>query len=81
MKLTCEVETTYTLAQASGGTLSKGTRTRASLSLGKKPAGGGTKGSKEEELFLVVSTLKNVTGTRYKVDEQPVGYCTVSCVL
>lgn len=78
MKLTCDVETTYTLAQASGGALSKGTRTRASLSLGKKPAGGGARGSKEEELFLVVSTLKNVTGIRYKVHKQSVCYCTVS---
>lgn len=68
MKLTCEVEVVYTLAL--GGVPSKSSRSRASLCLGKKPAprppngraGGGT-----EELYLIVSTAKNVEGYKYKV--------------
>ena len=65
MRLSCEVEVTYTLAQASGaGSMSKGTRSRASVSIGRKSS---CKGGKEEELYMLVSTVKNVTGTSYKV--------------
>ena len=62
MRLSCEVETTYNLAQTSGmsGT---GSRARASISLGKKAGGKGGR----DELFLLVSTTKNVAGIKYKV--------------
>ena len=62
MRLSCEVETTYNLAQVSGmsGT---GSRARASISLGKKSGGKGGR----DELFLLVSTTKNVAGIKYKV--------------
>lgn len=67
MRLACDVEVTYTLALTSGGAGSKGTRSRASLTLGKKPIGSGPKKGKDEEMYMLVSTMKNVTGTSYKV--------------
>ena len=67
MRLACDVEVTYTLAVTNGGASSKGTRSRASLTLGKKPTGSGPKKGKEEEMYMLVSTVKNVTGTSYKV--------------
>ena len=62
MKLQCEVETVFTLAQTSGGSC-KNKRSRAFLTVGKKA------GRKHgmDELFLVVSTLKNVSGMSYQV--------------
>ncbi len=57
MRLSCELEVVYTL------TASKSTRSKASISLGKKNQGN----AKQDELFLVVSTAKNVTGSKYKV--------------
>ena len=58
---------TYTLAVTNGGAASKGTRSRASLTLGKKSTGSGSKKRKEEEMYMLVSTVKNVAGTSYKV--------------
>lgn len=60
MKLCCEIELTYRLAQARGGVESKSKRARSILSIGRK-------GSKGDELHLIVSTVKNVTGSSYKV--------------
>ena len=60
MRLTCEVETTYLLAQQSGEG-SKSKRIRASITVGKK------KNSRTEEIVIIVSTTKNVAGTQYKV--------------
>ena len=65
MKLTCEVETVYILATTGGGE-AKSKRARASLSIGRKK-GTGTSTKQEDELYLVVSTVKNVTGMKYKV--------------
>ena len=65
MKLTCEVETVYILATTGGGE-AKSKRARASLSIGRKK-GAGTSTKQEDELYLVVSTVKNVTGMKYKV--------------
>ncbi len=61
MRLSCELEVVYAL------TASKTTRSKASISLGKKAQGGGTNAAKQDELFLVVSTAKNVSGSKYKV--------------
>lgn len=55
MRLPCEVETTYLLAQRSGEGRSK--RIRASITVGKKT----------EEIVVIVSTTKNVAGVQYKV--------------
>lgn len=71
MKLACDVEVSYTLAQANGGIPGKGNKSRASLSIGKKTNSEG----KHEELFLIVSTVKNVLGTKYKVK-----LCMFACV-
>ena len=79
MKLSCEIEVAYTLAMAAGGGVpSRSSRSRASVCLGKKPAprlpgckeGSGTtaqQGREREELYLIVSTAKNVDGSKYKV--------------
>ena len=58
----------YSLAVMNGGSrsTSKSTRSKASLCLGKKEARDHV-GDKREELFLIVSTAKNVSGTKYKV--------------
>ena len=71
MKLTCEVEVVYSLAVANGGVGSRSHRARASLSLGKKTGGNPSGGRSREELFLIVSTAKNVSGTKYKVELVP----------
>lgn len=62
MKLQCEIETVFALTQTDGASC-KNKRTRASLTVGKKHSG------KMEEIFLVVSTMKNVSGMTYKVCE------------
>lgn len=70
MRLNCEVEVVYTLALAAGSVPSKSSRCRASLCLGKKPAPrlpNGLVGAEREELYLIVSTTKNVEGSKYKV--------------
>ena len=71
MRLNCELEVSYSLAVVSGGSSGKSSRSRASICLGKKPVpptAGSTEGeSKKEELFLIVSTAKNVAGNKYKV--------------
>ena len=73
MRLNCELEIVYTLALANGGAPSRSSRARASICLGKKGAGPSSSGSgaegsaKKEELYLIVSTAKNVPGNKYKV--------------
>ena len=71
MRLNCEVEVIYSLALASGGVPSKSSRSRASVCLGKKSASKASFSSSEnrekDELYVIVSTAKNVEGTRYKV--------------
>lgn len=77
MRLNCELEVVYSLAVANGGVPCRSSRSRAALSLGKKPSGeprakGGPSsfaesGGKKEEIYLVVSTAKNVAGTKYRV--------------
>ena len=77
MRLNCELEVAYSLALANGGTPSRSSRARASICLGKKPIPSKTSSSqtssegtaKKEELFLIVSTAKNVAGNKYKVRE------------
>ena len=68
MKLKCELEVVYSLAVASGGVGNRSHRARASLSLGKKLGSNASGGRSWEEIFLIVSTAKNVSGTKYKVD-------------
>lgn len=81
MKLTCELEVVYSLAVESGRGLqglssrSKSNRAKACLTVGKKPVsnGGSSECSgKREELFFIVSTTKNVSGSKYKVRKQTV---------
>lgn len=71
MRLTCELEVVYSLALVSGGHSGRSSRSRASICLGKKPvpslAGSPEGATKREELFLIVSTAKNVAGNKYKV--------------
>ena len=74
MRLNCELEVVYSLALANGGTPSRSSRARASICLGKKvvpsqsSSSASSEGSaKKEELFLIVSTAKNVAGNKYKV--------------
>ena len=70
MRLNCELEIVYTLALANGGAPSRSSRARASICLGKKgaaPPSGAEGSAKKEELFLIVSTAKNVPGNKYKV--------------
>ena len=77
MRLNCELEVAYSLALANGGTPSRSSRARASICLGKKSVPSqasssqtSSKGTaKKEELFLIVSTAKNVAGNKYKVRE------------
>ena len=76
MRLNCELEVVYSLALANGGTPNRSSRARASICLGKKPvpsqssSSASSQGSaKKEELFLIVSTAKNVAGNKYKVRE------------
>ena len=57
MKLGCDLEVLYRLSRA-GGTESKSKKARCLLSVGRKG---------KEELHLIVSTVKNVTGSSYKV--------------
>ena len=64
MRLSCELELTYSLAVSSGGVPSRSSRSRAAITLGKKSGGGGRR---DEELYITVSTAKNVTGSKYKV--------------
>ena len=66
MKLACDLEIVYILAQTNGGD-GRSKRSRAILSIGRK---GGESGSskKGEELHLIVSTVKNVNGLKYKVN-------------
>ena len=66
MKLSCELELTYSLAVSSGSIPSRSSRSRAAITLGKKP-GSAAGGSRREELYVIVSTAKNVTGSKYKV--------------
>lgn len=66
MRLNCDVEVVYTLAVAAGGVPSKSSRSRASLCLGKKPTPRHM-GAGRDELYLIVSTAKNVEGSKYKV--------------
>ena len=70
MRLTCELEVVYSLALANGGAPSRSSRARASICLGKKPVPGSSsdgQAAKKDELYLIVSTAKNVTGNKYKV--------------
>jgi len=67
MKLKCELEVVYSLAVASGGAGNRSHRARASLSLGKKLGSNASGGRSWEEIFLIVSTVKNVSGTKYKI--------------
>ena len=70
MRLNCELEVVYALAVAKGGAPSRSSRARASICLGKKPAPGSSgegQAAKRDELYLIVSTAKNVTGNKYKV--------------
>ena len=75
MRLNCELEVVYSLALANGGAPSRSSRARASICLGKKPVPSAKSSSsassegtaKKEELFLIVSTAKNVAGNKYKV--------------
>ena len=68
MKLTCELELTYSLAVSGGSVPSRSSRSRAAITLGKKAGGGGAGSSKRgEELYVVVSTAKNIAGAKYKV--------------
>ena len=64
MRLSCELEVTYSLAVSSGGVSSRSSRTRAAITVGKKP---GPPGGRREELYVIVSTAKNVAGSKYKV--------------
>ena len=73
MRVACEVQVIYALAVANGGVASKSTRSRASVSLGKKPAA--SSGLGKEEVFIVVSTAKNVSGTKYKVHSHTQRLC------
>lgn len=63
MRLSCEVELVYSLAVSSGGMSSRSSRSRAAITLGKKP---GPAGSGREEVYLIVSTTNNVAGSKYK---------------
>lgn len=65
----CEVEIIYSLALAGGGTPCKSSRSRASVGLGKKTRldSSSTLKRRKEEVFLTVSTAKNLEGTQYKV--------------
>ena len=72
MRFNCEVEVVYALALAAGGVPSKSSRSRASVCLAKKPAPktkevSSSADKRREELYLIVSTAKNVEGSKYKV--------------
>lgn len=74
MRFNCEVEVVYALALAAGGVPSKSSRSRASVCLAKKPvpktkevSTSALPDKRREELYLIVSTTKNVEGSKYKV--------------
>ena len=68
MRVPCEVEVTYSLALAGGGAPCKSSRCRASVSLGKKTSRSSSTLKKDhEEIFLTVSSVKNLEGVKYKV--------------
>ena len=83
-KLSCELELTYALAVSSGSVPSRSSRSRAAITLGKKPGSAAGSG-RREELYVIVSTAKNVTGSKYKVQfslrlPMSVGNLTSPCV-
>lgn len=57
MKLSCDLEVLYRLARSAGDSKSK--KARSLLSIGRKG---------KDELHLIVSTVKNITGSTYKVN-------------
>lgn len=71
VRLNCEVEVGYQLAVTNGGAQGRSSRSRAAVSLGKKavPVASGSRGegNPREELYFIVSTAKNMAGTKYKV--------------
>ena len=72
MRLSCELEITYSLAVSSGSVPSRSSRSRAVITAGKKPGptpARGTSGHREE-LYIIVSTVKNVAGSKYKVERE-----------
>lgn len=74
MRLSCELELTYSLAVSSSSIPSRSSRSRAVITLGKKPGPAGS-GARREEMFLIVSTAKNLAGSKYKA-RQYVNQCT-----
>ena len=70
MRLTCELELIYSLAVGASG---RSSRSRAAITLGKKPGPAGSSsggnGGRREEMYLIVSTTKNVTGSKYKAGD------------
>ena len=86
MKLSCELELTYSLAVSSGNIPCRSSRSRAAITLGKKPSStaGGSGMKIRDELYVIVSTAKNVTGSKYKVRfsvHTPVENSASVCVL
>ena len=73
MRLNCELEVVYSLAleNGSGRSTSKSNRSKGCVCLGTKPAPNHLRSpegkEKREELFLIASTAKNVSGSKYKV--------------
>ena len=85
MRLNCELEVVYSLAMENGRgrSTSKSNRSKASVCLGKKPSSNQPRSpegnEKREELFLVVSTAKNVSGSKYKVGGGHYYGCAMCC--
>ena len=63
MRLSCHLETVYLLATSAGGPRvpGKSSNSRASVCVGRKITGG------KDELYLTISTARNVAGIKYKV--------------
>ena len=67
MRISCEVEVSYSLSH--GGFGGKSTRTKAAICLGRKEASKSNLvcQDKKDQIFLLLVTAKNSAGTKYFV--------------
>ena len=67
MRISCEVEVSYSLSH--GGFGGKSTRTKAAICLGRKEASKSKLvcQDKKDQIFLLLVTAKNSAGTKYFV--------------
>ena len=72
MRINCEVEVTYSLSH--GGAAGKSSRSKAAICLGRKEASKSRLvcQDKKNQIFLLLITAKNSSGTKYFVRQQAI---------